>query len=83
MTEGKETTEMTKLFALLAFLTLGMRPFGWSVEDVRVTEVRQGLVTMVGADAVYQITEDESWRVGDRAEAIVRDGKIIEVRWTK
>lgn len=70
-------------FALLAFLTLGMRPFGWSVEEVRVTEVRQGLVTMVGADAVYQITEDESWRVGDRAEAIVRDGKIIEVRWTK
>lgn len=54
MTEGKETTEMTKLFALLAFLTLGMRPFGWSVEDVRVTEVRQGLVTMVGADTVYQ-----------------------------
>lgn len=74
---------MTKLFALLAFLTLGMRPFGWSVEDVRVTEVRQGLVTMVGDDAVYQITEDESWRVGDRAEAIVRDGKIVEVRWAK
>lgn len=70
-------------FALLAFLALGMRPFGWAVEDVRVTEVRQGLVTMVGDDAVYQIPEDESWRVGDRAEAIVRDGKIIEVRWMK
>lgn len=83
MTEGKETTEMTKLFALLAFLTLGMRPFGWSVEDVRVTEVRQGIVTMVGADAVYQIAEDEAWQVGDRAEAIVRNGKIVEVRWTK
>lgn len=74
---------MARWFALLAFLTLGMRPFGWSVEDVRVTEVRQGLVTMVGEDAVYQITEDESWRVGDRAEAIVRDGKIIEVRFVK
>ena len=74
---------MTKLFALLAFLTLGMRPFGWSVEPLKVTEVRQGLVTMVGEDAVYQITEDESWRVGDRAEAIVRDGKIIEVRWVR
>lgn len=74
---------MTKLFALLAFLTLGMRPFGWSVEPLKVTEVRQGLVTMVGADAVYQITEDESWRVGDRAEAIVRNGKIVEVRWVK
>ena len=74
---------MTKLFALLAFLTLGMQPFGWSVEDVRVTEVRQGLVTMVGKDAVYQINEDESWRGGDRAEAIVRDGKIVEVRWVR
>ena len=74
---------MARWFALLAFLTLGMRPFGWSVEDVRVTEVRQGLVTMVGDDAVYQITEDESWRVGDRAEAIVRDGRIVEVRWAK
>lgn len=42
-----------------------------------------GLVTMVGKDAVYQITEDESWRVGDRAEAIVRDGRIVEVRWMK
>lgn len=74
---------MARWFALLAFLTLGMRPFGWSVEDVRVTEVRQGLVTMVGDDAVYQITEDESWRVGDRAEAIVREGRIVEVRWAK
>ena len=74
---------MARWFALPAFLTLGMRPFGWSVEDVRVTEVRQGLVTMVGADAVYQIAEDESWRVGDRAEAIVRDGKIVEVRWVR
>ena len=70
-------------FALLAFLTIGMRPFGWSVESLKVTEVRQGLVTMVGEDAVYQITEDESWRVGDRAEAIVRDGRIVEVRWIK
>lgn len=74
---------MARWFALLAFLTLGMRPFGWSVEDVRVTGIRQGLVTMVGDDAVYQITEDESWQVGDRAEAIVRDGKIVEVRFVR
>ena len=74
---------MARWFALLAFLTLGMRPFGWSVEPLKVTEVRQGLVTMVGEDAVYQITEDEAWRVGDRAEAIVREGRIVEVRWVK
>ena len=74
---------MARWFALLAFLTVGMRPFGWSVEDVRVTEVRQGLVTMVGDDTVYQITEDESWRVGDRALALVSRGKIVEVRWVK
>lgn len=72
---------MARWFALLAFLTLGMRPFGWSVEDVRVTEVRQGLVTMVGEDTVYQITEDESWQKGDRALALVRHGKIVEVRY--
>lgn len=70
-------------FALLAFLTLGMRPFGWSVVDVRVTEVRQGLVTMVGEDSVYQIEAAESWRVGDRAEAIVREGRIVEVRFVR
>lgn len=74
---------MAKMFALLVFLTLGMRPFGWSVEDVRVTEVRHGLVTMVGDDTVYQITEDEAWQVGDRAEAIVREGRIVEVRWVR
>ena len=74
---------MARWFALLAFLAIGMRPFGWSVEPLMVTEVRHGLVTMVGADAVYQITEDESWRVGDRAEAIVREGRIVEVRWVK
>lgn len=74
---------MARWFALLAFLTLGMRPFGWSVDDVRVTEVRQGLVTMVGEDSVYQIEAAESWRVGDRAEAIVREGRIVEVRRVK
>lgn len=74
---------MRTWFALLFFLTIGMRPFGWSVEDVRVTEVRHGLVTMVGKGSVYQIAEDEAWRVGDRAEAIVREGRIVEVRWVK
>lgn len=74
---------MAKMFALLVFLTIGMRPFGWSVEPLKVTEVRHGLVTMVGKDSVYQIAEDEAWRVGDRAEAIVRDGRIVEVRFIK
>ena len=74
---------MTKLFALLAFLTLGMRPFGWSVEDVRVTEVRQGLVTMESEDSVYQIEQHEAWKVGDEGKAIVRDGKIVEVRYER
>lgn len=70
-------------FALLAFLALGMRPFGWSVEPLKVTEVRQGLVTMVGADAVYQIEQHEAWEVGDEGKAIVRDGRIIEVRYER
>ena len=74
---------MRTWFALLFFLTIGMRPIGWSVEPLKVTEVRHGLVTMVGKDSVYQITEDEAWRVGDRAEAIVRDGRIVEVRFVR
>ncbi len=74
---------MKTWFTLLVFLTIGMRPFGCSVEPLKVTEVRQGLVTMVGEDSVYQIEAAEAWRVGDRAEAIVRDGKIVEVRWVK
>lgn len=57
---------------------------GWTITKVSVTRDRRALVlTMVGEDAVYQITEDESWRVGDRAEAIVRDGRIVEVRFIK
>jgi hypothetical protein len=74
---------MARWFALLAFLALGMRHFGWSVEPLKVTEVRQGLVTMVGEDSVYQIEAAEAWQAGDRAEAIVRDGRIVEVRFAK
>lgn len=69
--------------ALLFFLTLGMAHFGWSVEDVRVTEVRQGLVTMESTEGVYQIEQHEAWEVGDEGKAIVRDGKIIEVRYER
>lgn len=74
---------MARWFALLAFLTLGMRPFGWSVEDVRVTEVQHGVVTMTGLDGDYWLPEDEAWQVGDRALALVRQGKIVEVRYAK
>lgn len=74
---------MAKMFALLAFLTLGMRPFGWSVEDVKVVDTHSGLVTMESPNGVYQIEQHEAWRVGDRAEAIVRDGRIVEVRFVK
>ena len=69
--------------ALLFFLTLGMAHFGWSVEDVKVVDTHSGLVTMESTEGVYQIEQHEAWEVGDQAEAIVRDGKIIEVRWTK
>lgn len=69
--------------ALLFFLTLGMAHFGWRVEKVEVVDVHSGLVTMESTEGVYQIEQHEAWKVGDQAEAIVRDGKIIEVRWTK
>lgn len=73
---------MNKL-TLLFFLTLGMAHFGWSVEKVEVVDVHSGLVTMESTEGVYQIEAAEAWRVGDRAEAIVRDGKIVEVRFIK
>lgn len=69
--------------ALLFFLTLGMAHFGWSVEDVKVVDTHSGLVTMESTEGVYQIEQHEAWEVGDEGKAIVRDGKIIEVRWTK
>lgn len=69
--------------ALLFFLTLGMAHFGWSVEDVKVVDTHSGLVTMESSDGVYQIEQHEAWEVGDEGKAIVRNGKIIEVRWTK
>lgn len=34
---------MKTWFTLLVFLTIGMRPFGWSVEDVRVTAAKRNM----------------------------------------
>lgn len=69
-------------WALLLFLTLGMHGI-YTAEEAVVTDVHHGLVTMECDRGVYQIEEHEAWRVGDRAEAIVRDGKIVEVRFVK
>lgn len=68
-----------RYYALLFFLTLGMGHFGYSVETLRVTQVENGLVTM----GDYTIPEHEAWRVGDTAEAIIRAGEIIEVRYKR
>lgn len=68
-----------RYYALLFFLTLGMACMGYKVETLTVTRVEKGIVTM----GDYTIPEHEAWRVGDRAEAIVRDGKIVEVRFIK
>ena len=69
--------------ALLFFLTLGMAHFGWSVEKVEVVDVHSGLVTMESPEGVYQIEQHEAWEVGDEGKAIVRDGRIIEVRYER
>ena len=71
-----------KHWALLLFLTLGMHGI-YTAEEARVVDVQHGLVTMECERGVYQIEEHEAWRVGDRAEAIVRNGRIVEVRWMK
>lgn len=67
---------------LLVFLTLGMHGM-YQHTDLLVTEVQHGMVTMEGEDKTYTIEEHEAWRIGDRAEAIVQNDKIIEVRWKK
>ena len=69
---------MRTWFACLFFLTIGMLPFGYRIEPLQVTEVRHGLVTLQGDDSVFQVDEEEAWRPGDRAEAIVRDGIRME-----
>lgn len=69
-------------WALLLFLTLGMTGM-YQVEDARVVEVRNGLVTMEIGDCEYQIEEAEAWRAGDRAECVTGRQGIIEARYKK
>ncbi len=64
---------MRAWFALLVFLTLGTHGI-CRVETAKVTEVRNGVVTMETGERVYQIEEHEPWRVGDRAEIVVGEG---------
>lgn len=68
-----------RYYALLFFLTLGMACMGYKVETLTVTRVENGIVTM----GDYTIPEAEAWRVGDKAEAIIREGEIIEVRFLR
>lgn len=70
-----------KHFILLWSLTLGM--VGYTATEATVTKVERGAVTMVVEGREYMIEEAEAWRVGDRAEAVVREGRIVEVRFLK
>ena len=70
-----------KWFTVLAIVTSMLLPIGYRLEPCEVTKVEKGIVTMTGYDGDYWIPEDEAWRVGDRAFALVSNGKIIEVRY--
>ena len=72
---------MTKWFALILLTTALLLPNGYRIERCEVTEVRHGIVTMTGLDGDYWIAEDEAWQVGDRAIALIRRGRIVEVRY--
>lgn len=72
---------MKTWFAILAIVTAMLRPIGYRIEPVKVTDVTRGVVTMTGLDGDYWIPEDEAWQVGDRGLALVRQGKIVEVRY--
>lgn len=72
-----------KYFMLLFFLTLGMGKFGYTLEPVIVTEANNNLVTFHGNECVFQKDNEENWRKGDRAQALIKDGELMEVRWIR
>ena len=74
---------MRTWFSLLFFLTLGMAPFGYRIEPLTVVEAHDDRTILQGEDCVFQVDNEQSWRIGDRAEAIVRDGRLLEVRWVR
>ena len=61
--------------------TMMLLPCGYRIEHCTVTDVSKGIVTMTGEDGDYWIPEDEAWKVGNKALALVSKGKIIEVRY--
>lgn len=67
-----------RYFTLIFFLTLAGY-FGYSAEVMTVTRVEKGIVTM----GDYTIPEAEAWRVGDKAEVIIREGEILMERWRR
>lgn len=68
-----------KHFILLWFLTLGM--VGYTATEATVTKVDNGMVTMVVEGREYVIEEAEAWRVGDKAEVIIKDDEVIFARY--
>lgn len=68
-----------KHFILLWFLTLGM--VGYTATEATVTKVDNGMVTMVTEGREYVIEEAEAWRVGDKAEVIIKDDEVIFARY--
>ena len=74
---------MRTWFALLFFLTMGMTHYGYTIEQLQVVEAHDDRAILQGDGCVFELDNEQSWRVGDRAEAIVREGKLIEVRWVR
>lgn len=73
---------MRAWFCAVALAAL-LLPGGYRIEPCEVTAVERGVVTLTGLDGDYWIAEDEAWRVGDKALALVSRGRIVEVRWVK
>ena len=68
-----------KHFILLWFLTLGM--VGYTATEATVAKVDKGMVTMVIEEREYMIEEAEAWRVGDKAEVIIKGDEVIFARY--
>jgi len=72
---------MKTWFALLFFLTLGMTHYDYSIEPLTVVEAHTDRAILQGDGCVFETDNEANWRVGDRAEAIVMDGRLVEVRY--
>lgn len=61
---------MSRVLLLLLALSFGGTPAAYQ-QQMTVTAVRNGTVTLTDGEREYEMPEHEAWRVGDRAECVM------------